>query len=159
MVLPYAKPEYYVDRGDGFYITNQATTTSSNEFMPLWVKKMPNIPAKQKVEIISGKGEISSLVYSSKTIYFNSVSSNTLKVKINTVYYLGWQAKIDGVNSLISYDNDMGVMQINIPSGHHEVSFSFTETPLRLASDAVSIFGVLFLFGLILIRRKQRFYL
>ena len=40
LITPYAKPQSHIDRGDQFYLTNQATTTSSTELMPLWVKRV-----------------------------------------------------------------------------------------------------------------------
>lgn len=144
-VLPYAKPQHYVDRGDNFYITNEATTTSSNELMPLWVKKMPNMQAKQKVEIVSGEGQVSNVVYNSKIVRFNVAADKPLLIKVNTIYYPGWKAKIDEVNTVIFYNNDMGIMQIALPMGNHIVSFSFTETPLRLASDIISVVSIVIL--------------
>ncbi len=154
--LPYAKPQYYINREDNYYLTNDATTTSSSELMPLWVKKIPTMSAKEKVEIVNGQVKINNLFYNSKMIYFNTIATNKSSVQVNTIYYPGWQAKIDGVNALISYGNDMGAMQVNIPLGHHEVSFSFTETPLRLVSDYISMGSIVFLFSMILFDRKKK---
>ncbi|MEK7534614.1 MAG: 6-pyruvoyl-tetrahydropterin synthase-related protein [Patescibacteria group bacterium] len=148
MYLPYAKPQYYVDRRDNYYLTNEATTTSSNELMPLWVKKFPSQRPVNKVEIIKRRGNIENIFSNSKQVKFsiNALSQST--VRINTIYYPGWKAKVDGNELPIYYRNDKGVMQISVPSGTHKVEASFNETPLRLTSNGISLlsfFALLFI--------------
>lgn len=154
-VFPYAKPQYYVDRGDAFYLTNEATTTSSSELMPQWVKKMPSERAKQKVEIIQGEGQIKNVVYNSKMIEFSIMVRDEVRVRVNTIYYPGWQAKINGKDTVIAYDNSLGVIEVMIPPGSNAVLFSFGETPLRLASNAVSIGSLVGLLFFVIKKKKK----
>lgn len=153
LVLPYAKPQYYVDRGDNFYLTNDATTTSSNELMPLWVKKMPSERPAEKVEII-GQGKVEDVIYNSKQISFSVDLGTQSKVRINTIYYPGWKVNVDNQIGEISYANEQGVMDITIPSGKHLVKAKFAETPLRLFADIISLCSVLLLFLWTTIPRK-----
>ena len=153
-VFPYAKPQSTFDKGDDFYLTNQATTTSSNELMPLWVKTMPSNQYPQKVEIINGKGEVKNLTYNSKTIRFNTINDSNIDLRVNIIYYPGWILEVNKKQAEIKYNNDMGVMEINIPSGSSEVSFSFKETPIRLISDAISLASLLFV---VIVFFKKRF--
>ena len=37
------------------------------------------------------------------------------------------------------FDNALGVMEINLPKGNNRIELKFTETPLRLFSDLISI--------------------
>ena len=148
IVLPYAKPQQYINNPDSYYLTNDATTTSSSELMPLWVKKIPLQRADKKVEIINGNGNIDGVFSNSKQIDFsiNVLSQST--IRINTIYYPGWKINVDNVNTSISYSNEKGVMDISVSSGNHIVNAAFEETPLRLISDIISIssFFVLLLF-------------
>ena len=144
-VFPYAKPQYAVDRGDSFYVTNQATTTSSNELMPLWVKELPISSPIRKIEISSGK--ITDVLYNSKTIAFNLNLPKTEVVRVNTIYYPGWEFSVDGIKTKINYNNQSGVMDIKVLAGSHVVRGKFSETPLRLFSDLVSLFSI---FGLMI---------
>jgi hypothetical protein len=150
-VLPYAKPEKFINNKDSYYLTNEATTTSSNELMPLWVRKIPLQRAVKKVEL-QGSGNIEGITYDSKQVMFFVNSSSRTQIKINTIYYPGWKINIDNVNTKISYDNPQGVMEISIPTGHHIVIASFTETPLRLTSDIISLISLLI--ALILFKKK-----
>jgi len=146
-VFPYAGPQYKIDKGDNYYITNSATTTSSDELMPLWVTKKPFQRSMKKAEIIKGNGSISNVYYNSKEIKLsvNVLSQNT--VRINTIFYPGWKAYIDGKETEIKYNNESGVMEIAIKNGEH-VKFVFSETPLRLFSDVVSILSFIVLIAL-----------
>ena len=71
---------------------------------------------------------------------------------INTIYYPGWKIYTDKVSTKILYDNDLGVMQIALPAGHHLIVGNFTETPLRLTSDIISLLSLLIV--LILLKKK-----
>ena len=152
-VLPYAKPTKYINNLDSYYLTNDATTTSSNELMPLWVKKIPSQRVGKKAEIISGKGVISELFSNSKQLDLSINASTEITIRINTIYYPGWKAYVDGKNVKINYSNDLGVMIVPVSFGYHAVSVKFEETSLRLISDilsAVSIIAVVFL----IVKRK-----
>ena len=141
IVLPYAKPQQYINKGDSYYLTNDATTTSSNELMPLWVKEMPSERSAEKIEVL-GLGKVENISYNSKHISFSIDLLSQSTVRINTIYYPGWKAYIDNKEVQISYANDRGVMDITIPSGSHMVKANFTETPLRSTSNIISLLSL-----------------
>lgn len=155
IALPYAKPEKYINNQDGYYLTNEATTTSSNELMPLWVQEMPLQRFKTKVEIIKSEGKINNLSYNSKKISFSINSISKAQVKINTIYYPGWKISVDGLNTGISYNNKQGVMEISVSPGKHVVLAKFGETTLRLISDWISLFSFFVVLLLIVAGNKH----
>ena len=144
LYLPLAKPSEYVNRGEGFYFTNDATTTSSNELMPLWVKKHPNQRPSEKVKIIKGNGSIERVNFTSKKITFSANLITDAVVRINTIYYPGWKIFADNSELPLSYTNDFGVMEFNLNKGMHNVTGTFSETGTRLIADLVSIIGIFF---------------
>src|SRR3989344_493823 len=154
IVLPYAKPEKYINNHDSYYLTNDATTTSSNDLMPLWVKKMPLQRSKNKVEIVSGNGIIKNISANSKQIKFSVDALSQSIIRVNTIYFPGWSASVDGINVPISYANEKGVMDVSISSGKHLVQANFGETPLGLASDIISLLSF-FILLLLIIRRNR----
>ncbi|HSX40192.1 MAG TPA: hypothetical protein VLF68_01125 [Candidatus Saccharimonadales bacterium] len=141
--LPYAKPQYYTYHDDSYYATNDATTTSSSELMPLWVKQKPLQRPVEKVEVVKGQADVSNLVYNSKKAIFMVSAKTNSVVRLNTIYYPGWNATLDSQSVSTRHDNPRGVMDISVPSGTHVVNFSFTETPLRLIADIISIITLL----------------
>jgi hypothetical protein len=62
---------------------------------------------------------------------------------VNTIYYPGWEFSVDGVKTAINYNNQFGVMDINVLAGKHIVKGEFKETLLRLISDFISLFSIL----------------
>ncbi len=155
IVLPYAKPQQYIDNPDSYYLTNDATTTSSNELMPLWVKKVPSQRAVNKVEIIEGNASVRNVFSNSKQITFSVDALSQSIVRINTIYFPGWRVTVDKINAPISYANEKGVMDISVISGKHNVSLDFGETQLRLISDIISMLSIFTLLFFMIKRNKS----
>lgn len=137
----YAKPETYVFREDGYYSTNEATTTVLDEYMPIWAKEKPLEHSPGKIEL-SDDGVASDLFYNSRVVKFIFEGKKQAKVRFNVLYFPGWSLRIDGIQQAISYDNQKGLIEAKIPEGTHKVSLSFGETPIRLFSDLLSLFGM-----------------
>jgi len=152
--LKYAKPESYVDRGDDFYVTNDATTTSSDELLPLWVKQKPLERYLQKVESEDGV-QISSLVYNSKMTAFHIEAESLAKVKINTIYYPGWKVYANNKEMPINFDNNFGVIEFQLPKGAYDIKAIFSETLVRLLSNVISL-AVFIIIFIIMASRKLK---
>lgn len=148
--LKYLSPQKYLDRSDDFYLTNFATTTANDEYMPKWVKEKPNQVVFEKIEVIAGKASISDVKFSSKIISFRGVADESSKIRIKAIYFPGWNAEVNSKRIPIDYNNKNGLMQINIPRGESTSVITFLETPVRLASDAVSVFSFLLIFSVFL---------
>ncbi len=144
-VLPYAHPQSYVNRGDAFYLTNDATTTSSSEYMPLWVKEKPLQRPAIKFVALNSKSFLTNQFYNSRKFTVVSNSTKPFTLQINIIYYPGWSVKIDGNPVKISYNNPKGVMQVEVPTGIHTINGLFTETPLRLGADIISLISFIFI--------------
>ena len=137
--INFLTPKEKFDKGDDYYSTNEATTTVKDEYMPIWVLEKPNKHFDKKVETLESDLSVSNLTYNSKRIYFETSQQNEAMARINTIYYPGWQAKINGITTEIMFDNALGVMEINLPKGESKIEFKFTETPIRLFSDLISV--------------------
>ncbi len=147
---PFVKPQYYTNYPDSYYFTNDATTTSSSEVMPLWVKTLPLQMPAEKVLLSSGSGTINNVLYNSKKITFNvNINSSNAIVRINQIYYPGWGILVDNKKMDINYKNQFGVMDIKINNGAHTIVANFKETTFRLIADLVSV--VSFIIGMIIV--------
>lgn len=145
----------WADRPDGYYSTNEATTTVADEYMPRWVSVKPKEHAPTRMEFFQGRGNIVVGRFSSHSIEANIEAKEKSIVQINTLYYPGWGVEVDGQPAPIEYQNGMGVMRVSIAKGTHRLSAEFRETPVRLMADIVSLasgFSVVFL---IFARQKE----
>lgn len=134
-----------------FYLKLESTTNSFDEYIPKWVntellkKRVPLLEyslkdAQAKIVINNNKSNL---------IDFTLDTPLAGQVKLNKIYYPGWQAYVDGKYSPVDYSNG-GLMQVIIDKGFHKIVFKFSDTPLRLFSNLISIGTIaLFVFGTI----------
>jgi len=154
--VPFVTPKAYFDKGEGYYSTNEATTTVKDEYMPVWVKQKPLQRPANKIEIPQGEGKVSHVFYNNKVISFTVHTKKKTLITIHTIYWPGWIAFLDGKETTISYNNPRGLMQVLVPSGMHDVQVRFQETPVRLVSDFVSLLSLgILIFVTIFARKKQ----
>lgn len=112
--------------------------------MPLWVKDFPTSRPKTIVN------NVNDLHYNSKKIEFSADFTENKTVQINQIYFPGWQAFIDGNQMLPNYDNPKGLMEFPVSKGLHRFVIRWTETPLRLTADIISLGSLVLAFFLVL---------
>lgn len=67
------------------------------------------------------------------------VHSNAATVAFPTLYWPGWRAWVDGEPSAARPAESLGTIALDLPAGEHVVSLALGRTPLRLASELVSL--------------------
>jgi len=152
----YTKPKSFSVKEEPYYSTNEDTTTVRDEYMPIWVLEKPNFRADQKIEIEEGDARI--ITQEIRPTEYNSVieSPTTSKVKVNSIYFPGWQVDVDGTRQTIDYRNKYGLITFELPKGRHEVIIKYGKTPVHLISEIVSLFFFLGIGGYIFYSwRKQ----
>jgi hypothetical protein len=122
----------HIERNDGYYATNESTSTIHDEYMPIWVKDKPMQRPDQPIEIIS-----------------------STKLQINKIYWPGLTVYVDGAEVPIYFDNPRGVMQIDLPEEQSAVEVKFKETPLRKIANALSLGSITFMLLKLFIWRKH----
>ncbi len=75
--------------------------------------------------------------------------------RLNTFYFPGWRAYLDGKEIMISNDNPYKLITVNVPAGRHDLSFVFTETRVRTVADLISVGGILAVIFILLRKFKQ----
>ena len=140
--IAYTRPFAFVDRGDSFYTTNEGTTTVRDEYMPTWVKIKPNTRADQKIVV---DPSIAAIIFQEikATNYSAKISSKeATEVVVNSIYFPGWQVKIDGKNTPINYANPNGLITFTLPQGIHEVIIKYNRSSVHLASELASLLAL-----------------
>jgi len=147
-------PKEYQYYPDSWYSTNQASTTVQNEYLPIWVSEIPTNKL-HVAQLIKGKGEVLSQTQQGSKIHITLSSKTESLLQINTIYFPGWIVMVDGRQTPIVYANTDGLMQVALNSGNHTVTAFFTETPVRIIADGVSILSIVCLGLYVFIRRKK----
>lgn len=129
----------FVNRPEGYYTTNEATTTVADEYMPVWVKQKASHRAVTAFEVLSGNATVTPRHIGSQSMKLLVEARETSMIQINKIYYPGWGITVDTILVPIEHENLLGVMRIIVPQGTHDVEISFRETLSRFAADLVSI--------------------
>ncbi len=145
-----------VVRDDGYFSTNEGTTTVANEYMPKWVSILPNRRTDERIEVIEGNVLITPIQINSNRIYVKLHAKEDSELQINTIFYPGWGAMIDGRPISISYNNSQGLMRLPLLTGDHTLFMEFRETRSRFAADMLTLICIFTYIGMYLIPHVQK---
>lgn len=129
----------WVLRPDGYYTTNEATTTVGDEYMPRWVREKPKERPIKKLEFFEGRGTITLQSSSTRKVEATVIAKERSVVRLNTIFYPGWGVELDNSPTAISYRNPRGIMHIAVPAGEHHMIAEFRETLPRFFADTISV--------------------
>jgi hypothetical protein len=152
----YLLPKVYQNFPDTYYSTNQDTTTVKNEYMPKWVKVIPQKMSSAKVQNLIGKEVINLTKDTPNRTEFKVFLTEQRLIQVNTIYFPGWQASVNGEPAEILYDNPNGLISLNLNKGANNVEIKFSETAVGHLADLVSIISIGYLLIFISARKKKK---
>lgn len=142
----YAKAPFYHKRGDQHYLTRSNFTDGTNSpgdaFNTKWLAGIPK-KEKNKIELISGSGKVQINKLRSQSYSFDVLTSQNSKIQINTAYFPGWVAEING--RLTGVKEDKGKIVLRLASGTSNIRVFLDSTPIQKISYICFLASVLFL--------------
>ncbi len=139
----YARPVLYAPRNEAYYLARSnftdGTSSMGNSFSTIWTgwkTVRPADPYTIENGQMTGRPRWQ---YLDKDLTVSMDKVGT--VMVNTLYFPGWIASVDGREVPINYRPD-GVIHISAPEGSHEIRVRFTDTTARKVADAISIVSV-----------------
>ena len=147
--FPYAKPQGYAAFTDAnispSIIAAQDVGTGLGQLDPVWVKQPPSSPTAQRLTFIEGEGQ----VLTSKVTFtdFDFVVENTklARLRVNIFYFPGWKVFVDESQRPLDIANLTGVMEFPLEPGVHIIQVRFTDTPIRMWSERLSLLALMLL--------------
>lgn len=167
---------------DEIYFNDPGTTTFLNEYRPRWRRSDKTAAVDPKVLAEAENDKIQIIINRSNLLEFTTDFSQARLVQVNLLYYPGWrffrpdqELKLGEEIKLVTPETDErqsgfgpwsfaeieGTLRLSAPAGRQHYRFTFSETPLRLTADLISlasalIFGSFCLQGLSLKARRCR---
>jgi hypothetical protein len=134
------------DQPTSYYETNQATTTSASEYLNKWTNVPYTNSPDAAIIAVEGNDSIDHQVITNKSIFkeYSITVSDQTEVSTSIMYFPGWQLKLDGIKHEFSYLNN-GLISTQIPSGTHNLVLEFTNTPIRMLANSISVLTFLFI--------------
>jgi len=148
------KPKELTSYPDEYYLSNRGTTISANENTPYWVKSPPVDSAPERIELESGSFEL----IQEKSNFFaaNLNLPEDQIVEISLIYYPGWKIFLNEQElPSLHLQDQMGRISFQAPAGEHHLELKFTETPLRLTANIISLLTLLFISGSLIYEIKN----
>ena len=126
-------------------------TISIFDYLPIFAKMPPDSEAPEVPLVVQGQADI--LDYQKGSNWQKGrikVLSETSKIEIPSYYFPGFKVWVNGTETEIDYNNDLGLININLSKGENEVMLKLTKTLPRKAGDILSLFSfcvlILFIF-------------
>ncbi|HKQ78491.1 MAG TPA: DUF6044 family protein [Blastocatellia bacterium] len=94
---------------------------------------------------IKSSAEASVIRYEPQRIEIKTVASDARFLALSEVYYPGWKARIDGVESLI-YRTNYTLRGLVVPPGEHKIEFVYTPSSLHIGAICFGLGALLLLF-------------
>lgn len=149
----------YLVKDESFFTGVYNGTTDTGESSPIWSVRFMEQRPKSHIEIISGDAKIKEIGRNSTKHEYETNSEEKIQIRENTLYFPGWELLIDGVKREIEFQDphNRGVMTFNVPKGNHRIILEFGETKLRLVSNLISMFSLIFILVLLTLWKNKPF--
>jgi uncharacterized membrane protein len=146
----YAHPAYFMNRTDSYYATRSnfidGTNSVGNSFNTVWFRG-----EHSRVGTLTQSNSnllVKNITRNPTKYSFTVIASQSSKLVLNTAYFPGWNASIDGESKTAGFDPN-GILSIDVPKGQHNLRVFFSDTLIRKISLFVSIASVIFIITLI----------
>lgn len=144
--IRYAKAPFYHKRADQHYLTRanftDGTNSPGNAFNTKWLLGIPD-KKKEKIEVVEGSGNIKISEIKSISYSFTVDSKVDSKILINTAYFPGWTAEVNGES--VPVENHKGRILLKIPKGAKNIRVFLDNTPIQKLSYTYFLISVLLL--------------
>jgi hypothetical protein len=132
-------------------------TAGIYDYLPVTAKTAPKSPRKELVENMkSSDVKITNVTEGTNWASFDYFASEDSTLRINTMDFPRWQAKLDG-NNIAKYIPDTeewGRIYIDVPAGQHKVDLNLENTPVRTISNIISLLAWFSLIPLLFYKPK-----
>lgn len=161
--IGYAKPAYYHQRQDEYYLTRSnfidGTNSPGDLFNTVWFNR--NLK-KQKEKIAIEHGRAVDVQISPAEYVFSAEVDLDSQVTVNTAYFPGWRATTNKKNIHTKPDKN-GLVTFSLSKGNHKIKLFFGDTMIRSISAGISLVSllsvILYFFlsyrGILLINEKK----
>lgn len=140
-----------------WFTGNIGTTVSAEYLTPEsaprpWTSRWLNAGGRDRV--VAVEGELVAELLERRAIsqtWRLQAGADGARVIFSTLYWPGWRATIDGRGAELTPWPASGLITVAIPPGEHTIALDLDRPPLRLASELVSLVGLIVVAELILI--------
>ena len=125
------------------------------EYLPRFVKKLPDKRLAGQVEVLTGKARIMELQRTMQTYEFTVSADENAEIIVGSFYYPSWKGRIEGRDFSLFTDGE-GLIHLQVPKGLNRVKVSFGDSPERKWAKYISVLSFLAVLAVLFIRIGKR---
>jgi len=144
----YFRPNEWYDISDKEKLSGalweRQLTTSIFDYLPIFAKSPPVKKAPSFPEIISGEGEVKE--FRKGTNWQEGIISakeEGVEVRLPLFYFPNFKVWVDGRETVIRYDNELGLITFDLPQGEHQFFAKLKNTLVRNLGDIFTLLSIL----------------
>jgi hypothetical protein len=126
---------------EGFYSTNQSTTTVSNEYLNRWFIKPEN---NEKVFVVSGQGKVNTTNIRPGKINLSTNFETDGEIQVNYSYFPKWKVFVNGKEKEINYWKS-GLINFQVDKGIYDINIRYEQSRLHKISNLISAVSIIVL--------------
>lgn len=155
------QPERHYDVTDKDRLSGEqwqlALTNAIFDYLPVYAQYPPAEEAPKVPQIISGQAEVNNFQKGTNWQKFGLEVKDEEEATIQLSLYdfPDWTVWVDGKEVKTSHDNFLGLVTFKASQGIHQITVRLIDTPIRRASNLISLFSWLTLAGLVVIQKKR----
>lgn len=156
--LPQFYGKNYIAQPEKDYYFNQANLHSTN-FNTVWSGNTEDYERKTvQAAIIEGEGNLEILEEKNASRTYKTTSDVQLRMIDYTFYFSGWAVYIDGVKTIIQWQdpNYRGIITYTVPAGTHEIKVVYEYTQVRSIGVFMTIAGVIIATAFMYLVRSEK---
>jgi len=135
---------------------NKLQTDAIFDYLPIYAKAPPGSPAPEKPEIKSGTAAITEIRKGTDWSLFSVEVSKEAKIQIPLYDFPDWKVWVDKKITAQTHDNFLGLINVVIPPGIHEVNLKLTNTLPRVLGNLISLISwIILVFSAVLLLKKK----
>ncbi len=141
--ISYFQPQRYdKDDNEQNYISKsvlQRDDKLPKDYLPVWVKNINTKTHIEMPEIITGQGSLYNYQTRGVTASLAADLTENSLIKVPISYFPGWV--VTDFDKPVAYTepSDLGLIQIQLSPGHHQLNLKFADTPIRLIGNLITL--------------------
>ena len=111
------------------------------DYLPIWAPFPPADGQSDLVKFVKGSGAYQLHDYRTNFQHYTIEASESGTLEVQTYYFPGWKMWLDKSEVQIDPSRDplLGRMQVDVSQRTHDLVLKFSDTPVRFASNALSL--------------------
>ena len=147
------KPTGWFDHDDHFYFEFPFNTSIMSANTPIWFNENHNIFLNiGHMNDLQGVSSFQEISWKTQEHVYQINATRDTEVLERTMYFPGWEVKVDGVKAEIDFQKPdyPGLITFKVPAGKHTIISRFTEnTPARALGNSISLLSLVVFLALL----------